>query len=125
MPLALVVEDEAALQLLYGRVLEKTGFNVLTANDGNEAISILHEQEPDLLLLDIRMPKASGLTVIDYVRNANFVRMHIVVATATKEFERYTHVLPSAQFLLKPVLPPQLIEIAQDVLNGNKTKAIS
>lgn len=125
MPLALVVEDELALQILYGRILQKSGFNVLVANDGNEAISILQETEPDLLLLDIRMPNANGLTVIDYVRNADFQRMHIVVATATKEFERYTHVLPSVQFLLKPVLPPQLLEIAEQVLASIASKAAS
>jgi chemosensory pili system protein ChpA (sensor histidine kinase/response regulator) len=122
---ALVVEDELALQILYSRILEKSGFQVLTANDGNEAISILQEIEPNLLLLDIRMPNANGLAVIDFVRNANFRQMHIVVATATKEYERYINVLPSAQFLLKPVLPPQLIEIADTVHQIAKTQAAS
>src|SRR5690606_38359164 len=115
MLIALVVEDEAALQILYGRVLVKVGFNVIYANDGNEAIEVLKELEPQLLLLDIRMPNLNGIGVIDYIRNAGLENMHIVVATATKEYERYVHVLPSAQFLLKPVLPPQLIEIADEV----------
>jgi CheY-like chemotaxis protein len=122
---ALVVEDELALQVLYTRILEKSGFQVITANDGNEAISILHEIEPNLLLLDIRMPNANGLAVIDFVRNADFKQMHIVVATATKEYERYINVLPSAQFLLKPVLPPQLFDIAEYVRQIAKTQAAS
>jgi CheY-like chemotaxis protein len=122
---ALVVEDELALQVLYARLLEKSGFQVLTANDGNEAISILQETEPNLLLLDIRMPNANGLAVIDFVRNANFRNMHIVVATATKEYERFINVLPSAQFLLKPVLPPQIFEIAEQVRQIAKTQAAS
>src|SRR5262245_56749630 len=99
MLLALVVEDEPALRILYGRILEKSGYQVLAANDGNEAIAILQDTEPHLLLLDIRMPNANGLAVIDYIRTAPANQMHIVVATATKEYERYIHVLPSAQFL--------------------------
>jgi CheY-like chemotaxis protein len=125
MLLALVVEDEPALQILYARILEKSGYEVLTASDGNEAILILQNSEPHLLLLDIRMPNANGLAVIDYVRTSQHHRMHIVVATATKEYERYINVLPSAQFLLKPVLPPQLFEIAEHVQKIIKTQAAS
>lgn len=125
MLLALVVEDEPALQILYARILEKAGFLVLTANDGNEAIAILQNKQPHLLLLDIRMPNANGLAVIDYIRTAPANQMHIVVATATKEYERYINVLPSAQFLLKPVLPPQLFEIAEQVHKIVNTQAAS
>jgi CheY-like chemotaxis protein len=122
---ALVVEDEPALQILYARILEKSGFQVLAAYDGNEAIAILQNHEPHLLLLDIRMPNVNGLAVIDYLRTAPANQMHIVVATATKEYERYIQVLPSAQFLLKPVLSPQLMAVAEYVRQLVNTRAAS
>lgn len=117
---ALVIEDESALRVLYSRVLESVRFTVEVAEDGNIAIEYLNQFVPSLILLDIRMPKTNGLDVILYLQgNEHLHNTHVVIISASREFDRYTKMLPSAEFLQKPVLPPQLIEIAAHVKSMN------
>lgn len=117
---ALVIEDESALRVLYSRVLETTGFAVEVAKNGDIAIEYLEQFVPQLILLDIRMPKTNGLDVILYLQeNEHFHNTHVVIISASREFERYTKMLPSAEFLQKPVLSPQLIEVAAHVKQIN------
>ena len=64
----LVVEDEQTLRDAYRFILQAGGYNVLTAQDGNEAIKIVKRIQPDLVLLDLLMPKADGLTFLKGVQ---------------------------------------------------------
>ena len=113
---ALVIEDESALRALYSRILEQVGFDVNGAENGNIAIEHLSEFVPELILLDIRMPNSNGLDVILHLQeNQRLGNTHVVIISASQEYERYTKMLPSAEFLQKPVLSPQLIEIANRV----------
>jgi DNA-binding response OmpR family regulator len=57
----LIVEDERALNDAYKMILEKEGYEVLNAYDGSEALTIVKDIEPDLILLDLRMPQVNGL----------------------------------------------------------------
>jgi two-component system, OmpR family, response regulator SaeR len=57
----LVVEDEKALNDAYRMILEKEGHKVTTANNGEEALKIVDDSKPDIILLDILMPKMNGL----------------------------------------------------------------
>jgi len=113
---ALVIEDETALRVLYHRVLEQAGLDVGVAEDGQIAIKYLANFVPDLILLDIRMPNSNGLDVILYLQeHPNLGHSHIVIISASQEFQRYTKMLPSSEFLQKPVLSNQLNEIAERV----------
>ena len=112
---ALVVEDEHALQALYGRILNSAGYQVATASDGNDAIYALqHDDPPHLIVLDIRMPSCNGYEVLRFLQTyPNIEHIHVVIATASREFEHYVDMIPSAEFLLKPVLPPHLLTITR------------
>lgn len=57
----LIVEDEQALNNAYKMILEAEGYNVLSAFNGSEALEITKETEPDLILLDLRMPEVNGI----------------------------------------------------------------
>lgn len=57
----LVVEDEKVLNSAYQTILEKTGHEVGVAYDGNEALAVLNDFEPDVILLDLKMPNLDGL----------------------------------------------------------------
>ena len=57
----LVVEDEKVLNSAYQTILEKTGHDVEVAFDGNEALSALNQFDPDVILLDLKMPNLDGL----------------------------------------------------------------
>ena len=62
-PLILFVDDEAALRKVMSRRLERLGFDVLTAESGEEGLRLARERHPDLILLDIMMPTMKGRDV--------------------------------------------------------------
>lgn len=61
----LVVEDEQALNAAYKIILEKGGYQVSTAFDGNEALDRTKEQDPDIILLDLKMPRMDGIAFLE------------------------------------------------------------
>ncbi len=64
----LVVDDMAICREPIAEALQRRGYDVLCASDGNEALSILHQQHPDLVLLDVNMPQLDGLCVLRSMR---------------------------------------------------------
>lgn len=64
MPKILVVDDERSLRILYKRDLESDGYAVVTAENGPEASAVFERESPDLVVLDVRMPRENGLTTI-------------------------------------------------------------
>ena len=67
-PLVLVVDDSVTVRKVTGRLLERHGMNVLTAKDGVDAMALLQEHRPDVVLLDIEMPRMDGFEVATRVR---------------------------------------------------------
>ncbi|WP_095155863.1 Hpt domain-containing protein [Pseudomonas sp. Irchel 3E13] len=67
--LVLVVDDSVTVRKVTGRLLERHGMNVLTAKDGVDAMAVLQEHRPDVLLLDIEMPRMDGFEVATQVRH--------------------------------------------------------
>ncbi|TSA45379.1 response regulator [bacterium] len=65
----LLVEDEPMLSNLLRQRLEKENFQVIVAQDGAEAVRILKQEKPDLILLDIILPKMSGFEVMETMKN--------------------------------------------------------
>jgi two-component system, OmpR family, phosphate regulon response regulator PhoB len=85
-PLVLVVEDEAALLTMLRYNLEKQGFRVDEAGDGQEALTRIAEQQPDLVLLDWMLPQLSGLEVCRQLRRRPATRdLPIIMVTARVE----------------------------------------
>ena len=73
----MLVEDDADLRELYVDILETNGFTIITANDGTDAVAKYIEYRPDLVLMDIIMPKLSGfeafLEIKEFDKNAKIV----------------------------------------------------
>lgn len=85
-PLVLVVEDDGALSTLLQYNLEKEGFQVATATDGEEAMLLIEESNPDLILLDWMLPKLSGIELCRRLRGRAETRnVPIVMLTARGE----------------------------------------
>lgn len=70
--LILLVEDDLFIRELYQRVLEKSGYRVITAQDGEECLRAIYHN-PDLVLLDIMLPKINGLEVLKRIREDDLV----------------------------------------------------
>lgn len=121
---AFIIEDEAGLQSLYQTILQSVGYEIFTARDGEIAKQMFEDGlVPDLILLDIRMPNQDGIDVIEYLRtHPNIEAMHIIISTVSGKFEKYTDMLPSVDFLMKPILSSQILEIVERVhgLKSNK-----
>ena len=82
-PLVLIVEDEAPLVTLLRYNLEKEGFEVCSAGDGEEALVQIAERKPDILLLDWMLPHVSGLEVCRQIRRAPQTRnLPVIMLTA-------------------------------------------
>jgi len=64
----LVVEDESQVRTLLAKLLEKNDYSVATANDGLEAMKHLEEHRPDLMLVDVMMPRLDGFSLVKAVR---------------------------------------------------------
>jgi chemosensory pili system protein ChpA (sensor histidine kinase/response regulator) len=68
-PLALVVDDSITVRRVTERFLQRNGIRVMTAKDGLDAISVMQDAKPDIILLDIEMPRMDGYEFASHVRN--------------------------------------------------------
>ena len=100
----LVVDDKKELRTLLKQYLAQEGFDVLTAGDGREALFIARQEKPDLIILDLMMPLASGDAVLGYIRSTTELRdTKVLVVSAHPNAERVSVQLGADGFLAKPV----------------------
>ena len=79
----LVVDDNARLRALWVEVLEEVGYRVVGSEDGRAAADLIRDLFPDLILLDLRMPRASGWDFLEKVRtNPRWHTIPVVLVTA-------------------------------------------
>jgi CheY-like chemotaxis protein len=83
----LLVDDSKFLRMANQHLLSKAGYLVSTADDGEEALRAANEQQPDIILLDMMLPKMSGPEVLKALK-ANPVTMHIPVIVLTSLSQR-------------------------------------
>lgn len=112
--LALVVEDEKSLRIIYEMVLKEIGFKIIHAADGEQALEILNDTTPDIVFLDMLLPRVNGTAVLDYLHNTpRFHNTQIVIVTAHDRFNHSGLLRPQDTFLLKPIHPRDLRNAAQ------------
>lgn len=101
----LVADDEAANRLILQTILEKQGFDVLTAVNGEEAVALFRSEQPDLVLMDIKMPVMDGYQAAREIKSLSADRfVPIIFLTATTEDEGLVKCIESGgdDFLTKP-----------------------
>jgi two-component system, OmpR family, phosphate regulon response regulator PhoB len=118
-PLVMVVEDEAAIATLLRYNLEREGYRVAEARDGEEALIVASERKPDLILLDWMLPLLSGIEVCRRLRRMNVTRTTpIIVLTARGEEGDKVRGLNSGadDYIVKPFSPSELMARVRAVL---------
>ena len=108
----LIADDDAETRIVLRAVLERRGYRVLEAADGAEALSVAGRTPPDLVLLDLRMPRVHGHDVIRSLRrNAGTLRLPIIVLSGSvgERHSLYSLVLGANAFLTKPADPDTLV----------------
>jgi two-component system alkaline phosphatase synthesis response regulator PhoP len=108
----LIADDEADILEIISYNLELHGYHVVTAKDGDQAISIAKAENPDLIILDIMMPKKSGIEVCKILRSQpEFKNTLIVFLTALND--ELSHVkgleLGADDFISKPISPKIMV----------------
>jgi CheY-like chemotaxis protein len=122
----LIAEDNAVNRELLRELLELRGYTVLEACDGKEALHIIEQAEPELLLLDIGMPVMDGFAVIRRIReNPRLARLPVVAVTAYAMSGDREKILNSGfdGYLSKPVNARSLAEELNRLLDRRDEKA--
>ncbi|MBD1911026.1 MULTISPECIES: response regulator [unclassified Leptolyngbya] len=118
----LIVDDEPHIRLLLEQTLEELedeGIELLTASNGEEALAIIQEERPELVFLDVMMPKMNGYDVCKAVKNdAELQNIYIVMLTAKgQEIDRQKgDVVGANVYMTKPFDPDEILEKSQAVL---------
>lgn len=112
----MVVEDEKRLQDVIRIYLEREGYRVTQAYDGEEALRVLNREHIDLVLLDVMLPKIDGWEVCERIRAASQVPI-IMVTARTQEYDKIKGFdLGVDDYVSKPFSPRVLIKRIQAVL---------
>ena len=107
----LVVDDDPNLRLLVNSALHREGYTVAEAEDGEQGLERVQSHRPDLILLDVNMPKMDGLAVLQQLRSRNETREIPVLMLTAQEGEATTRAAFDAgatDYLAKPFTVPQL-----------------
>ena len=118
----LVVDDEPALLRLMEFVLAKQGHAMLTATNGEEALEMIRSQRPDLIVLDIMMPKLDGYQVAEAIRADDDLKHTPIIMLSAKAQEEDIERGVAAgvdRYVTKPFSPDELATIVSDHLVPN------
>jgi chemosensory pili system protein ChpA (sensor histidine kinase/response regulator) len=110
---ALVVDDSITVRRVTQRLLERNGMRVLTARDGHDALAVMEENVPDIVLLDIEMPRMDGYEVAAHMRSdERLKRVPIIMITSRVGEKHRARALELGvdEYLGKPYQESQLLE---------------
>jgi chemosensory pili system protein ChpA (sensor histidine kinase/response regulator) len=117
---ALVVDDSITVRRVTQRLLERNGMRVLTAKDGVDAVSLLQENLPDIILLDIEMPRMDGYEVAAHVRNDPRLKDIPIVMITSRVSEKHRAraiELGVDDYLGKPYQESQLLDAIEPLVH--------
>ncbi|BFN25858.1 chemotaxis protein CheA [Pseudomonas sp. SCT] len=120
--LVMVVDDSVTVRKVTSRLLERNGMNVLTAKDGVDAITQLQERKPDIMLLDIEMPRMDGFEVATLVRHDERLKDLPIVMITSRTGEKHRDRALSIgvnEYLGKPYQESVLLEAIQRLVHAD------
>lgn len=118
--IVMIVDDEKGLLMLFGGLIRRLGCHVIEIDGGAAAIETLHNETPNLLVLDLAMPEVSGRDVLAYVRQTpRLDDMQVMILTAlgpSAVHDEDDILLRSDRWVNKPVRPSALLAIVEEML---------
>jgi DNA-binding response OmpR family regulator len=112
----LVVEDEPMVREVLAQYLTHDGFHVVEAEDGDEAVAKLDECKPDLVLLDLMLPKRHGLEVLRHARSTSDVPVILLTALGDEKDRVAGLELGADDYVVKPFSPREVAARVKSVL---------
>jgi DNA-binding response OmpR family regulator len=120
----LIVDDDMTLRELYEERMKAEGFTIVSASDGEEAIEKTAKEKPDVILLDIMMPKINGIDVMKMLREKDeTANIPIIVLTALiQEIDKIKDMMkPYDGYLVKSeVMPKDVVEKVKKAIEEKK-----
>ncbi len=117
----LIIDDEASLRRTMARILQRAGYEVTTAANGEEGLTLVSEQSFDLVYSDIRMPDISGLDLLKTI-HTKFPDLPVILFTAQPDLNSAVEAVRSGatDYLLKPLKPQAVIDRTKAVLENSQ-----
>jgi len=114
----LLVDDDAEIIESLRLALEANGYTVLVARDGNQGLALSERENPDLVILDMMMPKRSGFLVLEKMRRTRETPMRVIMITANEgtRHKAYAEMLGVDDYIRKPFPMDRLIESVQRLI---------
>lgn len=107
----LVVDDDPDIRAVVSMTLEEEGYSVYTASDGAEALVLLEQKLPALILLDMRMPVMDGWNFMQAYRQSSLPAVPVIVLTAARDAAIYAHEVSATSYLAKPFRLEELLRV--------------
>ena len=112
----LIVDDDVEVRAAIDNALQAEGALTQTCGDGNTAVRICEQEPPELIVLDMMLPKRSGFLVLEKVKQMPHApRVIMVTANEDKRHQQYAEALGVDGYVLKPVRLERLITLAQEL----------
>ena len=115
----LLVDDDQEIVESMRTVLETRGYQILVARDGNQGLVMAESEEPDLVVLDMMMPKRSGFLVLEKLRRSRPDPMRVIMITANEgsRHKAYAEMLGVDDYIRKPFAMERLLESVDRLLS--------
>ena len=118
-PLIMVTDDSVTVRKVTTRLLERNGYEVMTAKDGMDAVAKLEDQKPDLMLLDIEMPRMDGFEVASHVRHEERLKDIPIIMITSRTGEKHrdrAFEIGVNSYMGKPFQEGELLSTIQELL---------
>ena len=114
----LLVDDDTEIIDSIRYALESKGYQIFIARDGNQGLAMAESEDPDLVILDMMMPKRSGFLVLEKLRRTREVPVRVIMITANEgsRHKAYAEMLGVDDYLRKPFAMDKLVEAVQRLL---------
>jgi len=121
--LVCIVDDNDDIRDIYSTKFRREGFTVVTAKDGEEALSVIQKERPDVILLDIQMPVLDGLGVLKALKSdVDLAKIPVVILSnidSEEIFQQVSDLGGAHYYLVKSLTDPQkVVDVTLDALAG-------
>ncbi len=111
----LVLDDDPEILAALRTVLERQKYRVLTASDGNAGLAVAEREQPDLVIVDMMMPKKSGFLVLERLKSRKEASPRVIMITANEgsRHRAYAEMLGVDDYIRKPFAMERLLDSVQ------------
>ncbi len=120
----LIIDDDPEITESIRYSLTKSGYNVYVARDGNQGVAVVETKHPDLIILDMMMPKRSGFLVLERMRQNDLDPVPVIMITGNDgvRHQEYAKMLGVNDYIHKPFTMDRLVDSVANLLAQVKPK---